>query len=292
MTRWGAPVLVLALAWGGIAPAQDIPAPLSATVNDYADLLPPEAEARVAALLSQGRAETGVHVVVATITAQADYGAAGARIEDFAKVWFNTWGIGDPLRNDGVLILIARDDRAVRIALGAGYAPVWDGRAQRVIDQGILPAFRDGRPAEGIETGAALAVDQIARPFAAGTVVTFDSGLETPADNTRGNLGAVIFVLAAAGLVAFGLRRPLGDASLRLRRCPACGHRGLLRRREVADRPSQTATGRGIAITACPACGHEDRAPFVIPRQSRPPSDGDDGFGGGSSSGGGATGRW
>lgn len=291
MRAWAALVLGLALAWGGTAPAQDIPPPLSDTVNDYADLLPPEAEARIAALLAAGRAETGVHVVVATIGALADHGGAGQRIEEFGRAWFNAWGIGDPARNDGVLILVAADDRVVRIALGAGYAPVWDGRAQRVIDQGILPAFRDGRLAEGIEAGAALAVEQIARPFAAGAVVTPDSGFAPAAPPGDEGLPLTLFVLTAAGVAGLALRRPLGDASLRLRRCPACGHRGLRRRREVLDRPSRVATGRGVAVTACPACGREDRAPFVIPRTRR---DGDagGGFGGGSSSGGGATGRW
>ncbi len=135
--------LLALLVWFPLAAfAQSYPEPLSDTVNDYADLLPPEAEARVVATLQAAREETGVHIVLATIISQGDYGG-DARFADFATGWLNAWGIGDASWNDGVLILVARDDREMRIVLGGGFDVIWDGRAQRVIDTAMLPAFRD-----------------------------------------------------------------------------------------------------------------------------------------------------
>jgi hypothetical protein len=62
-------------------------------------------------------------------------------IESFATNLFNAWGIGDAERNDGVLLLVARDDRLVRIELGAGYDPFDEGRLWTVFNEHILSDF-------------------------------------------------------------------------------------------------------------------------------------------------------
>jgi uncharacterized protein len=123
------------------AMAQTFPEPLSDTVNDYAGLLSSDEVASLSNTLVAARQETGVHIVLVTIEDQAGYGDTG-RFADFATAWFNAWGIGDKTRNDGILILVSRDDREMRIALGSGYDVIWDGRAQRVIDTAMLPAFK------------------------------------------------------------------------------------------------------------------------------------------------------
>ena len=66
---------------------------------------------------------------------------------------FNAWGIGDAQRNDGVLILIARYDREMRIEIGRGYGSEWNARMQRVIDTAFLSAFRQDEYQQGIENG-------------------------------------------------------------------------------------------------------------------------------------------
>lgn len=265
--------------------AQTLPDPQSDTVSDYADLLPPEAEARVAAALAQGRADTGVHVVLVTMDRIADYGGAGARIEDYAKRLFNQWGVGDATRDDGILILIARGDREMRIALGSGYDSIWDNAAQRVIDRYFLPAFRSDDYIAGIEAGVPATFDLIAAPFAANQ----PAPPEPPFDWAR--LGPfAIFGMIASAMLAFAARRTLGDLAVGFRACPSCGKHTLSRRREVQTAPTTTTQGHGIALTECSACGYRDSQPYSIARVSKGSSSG--GFGGGSSSGGGATGKW
>ena len=293
MARAGLAALVL---WLAPAPAvaQRIPQPLSDTVSDYTGTLDPMTADRLSDALAAGRADTGVHVVLAVIDRRSDHGGGGERIDAFATRWFNAWGIGDATRNDGVLILVAQGDREMRIALGAGYSPVWDNRAQRVIDSIMLPAFRQGQMETGIEAGVMATIDLIARPFAEGRPVSDTEGF--PAPDTGFDWTLLLFLGTFASLMAFKFRRGLADGLLILRRCPSCRARGLDRRSETLREAG--AAGRGAARGGIlrPACGHPSPPPApptpsaAEARKAASSSSG--GFGGGRSSGGGASGRW
>lgn len=288
ITRAFARILLVLLAlWAAPLSAQ-VPAPLSDTISDYAEALDPAAEARITDALRKGRAETGVHVAVAVIGSRSDYGPPGA-IEDFAKAWFNAWGIGDATRNDGILILVAIRDREMRIALGSGYPVVYDGRAQRVIDTAMLPEFRNDRYAEGIEAGVVAAYDLLAKPFVAGQPVTVDDGFpDRGTDPMLWIWGAFLAVI-----VALSRRRWIGDRLIRLRPCPVCGQRGLHRHRETVTPAGETTRGEQAVHTTCQLCGHDSVRLVPIPSRSETASkSGGSGFGGGRSSGGGASGRW
>lgn len=281
-------ILVLCMILPFAALAQDLPQPLSDTVSDFANLLPPEAEARVAAKIQSVRDETGVHIVVATMDRIADYGAADLSIEAYAKLLFNTWGIGDAARNDGILILIAREDRVTRIALGSAYDPVYDGRASRVVDTAILPEFRNGRYAEGIEAGVASTVQRLVTPFVANQPVTEDSGFEEAFNYT-----ILVPILMVGGFLALIFRRFIGDQGVRFKRCPNCNSFGLRRSREVVTAATTTAMGSGILHERCQNCSHDRTETYDIARRGKSSGGGgSSGFGGGRSSGGGATGRW
>lgn len=273
-----------------VALAQGLPQPLSDNVNDFADLLPPEAEARLSAEIRKIRTETAVHIVVATMDRIANYGGEGQTIEAYAKALFNSWNIGDMQFNDGILILVVRDDRVARIALGSGYDAVYDGRAQRVIDTAMLPEFRQGDYVRGIEVGVASAVDRIVTPFVEHQPVTETSGFAAP-EQSYGFLIPLGMALAFAGLV---FRRFIGDQAARLNRCANCSHRGLHRTRDVVKAATATTVGQGLLRDHCNNCGHDRNVPFDIARTSRRSGGGggSSGFGGGRSSGGGATGRW
>lgn len=279
-------LLILTLLAPATSIAQSLPAPLSDTVSDFADLLPPEAEAKLAARLAAGRAETGVHVVLVTMARLSDHGGAGQRIEDYAKALFNHWGIGDPARNDGILILIAVEDREMRIALGTGYEVIWDNAAQRVIDRTFLPAFRNDDYIGGLQAGIPATFDLIAAPFAAGA-----TSPPEPATRWHDLAPFAIFGAIATAILGLAARRRLGDALVRLRKCPGCGRRSLTRARDILTASTPQSAGHGLMHTRCSACGWDRTEPFTLPRRSASKGSGG-GFGGGSSSGGGATGRW
>lgn len=88
---------------------------------------------------------------------------AGEPIEAYAQRAFDEQKLGRAIYDNGVLMVIAKDDRRVRIQSGRGIrARVSDSLAQRVIDEHMLPRFRDGKFAQGIE-GGADALDELIR---------------------------------------------------------------------------------------------------------------------------------
>ncbi|MFT4150460.1 MAG: TPM domain-containing protein [Paracoccaceae bacterium] len=270
--------LFLALTCLVMAPAaaQELPQPLSDTVSDFAGVLTPEDSASLTRTLAAARQETGVQIVAVTMDRIPD----GQRIEDYAKTLFNAWGVGDKSRNDGIMILLARGDRAVRVALGAGYDPVWDGAAQRAIDTAMLPAFREGKFAQGLQAGAEAVIDRVARPHSAGQ--------PAPAAPDRPWSDFLIPGGMVAGFAALVLASRRRRRDGRPARCPSCGATDI--RREQQTWP--------VWQWTCPACGwRRDVAlrgnPNDPNRRNHRRDDGPGGgFGGGSSSGGGATGRW
>ncbi len=270
--------------------SQELPQPLSDTVSDFANILTPEEEARIAAALTEGRATTGAHVVVATMARIADHGGAGERIEDYAKRLFNLWGIGDADRDDGILILVAKDDREVRIALGAGYEVIWDNAAQRVINRDLLPAFREDRYPQGIEAAVSGVYETIVKPHQAGQPAP------TPEQSNPMDILMLIFVAVFAVLAVIGgWSASILGAFDRFRKCSSCGKRTLDHVRHVVVEPTQTVKGAGERRESCRSCGMVHVVPYDI-MHLRAHSISDDGnsggFGGGSSSGGGASGRW
>lgn len=131
-----------------IAAVRDVPF-LSSRVVDEAALLTPEARAALEAKLAALEAETKAQVAVLTV-ASLD----GEPIEDFSHRVAETWKLGEAKRDDGVLFLVARDDRKMRIEVGYGLEPtLTDIRTRRIQDDLVRPAFRSGDYAGGIEKG-------------------------------------------------------------------------------------------------------------------------------------------
>jgi uncharacterized protein len=122
-------------------------------VNDTARLLTDADRVAMRARQQNLLATRGVELVVVTIRSLGDYDVPERTIEDFATKLFNTWGIGDRDRDDGVLLLVAAEDRKVRIEVGSGYGAGYDAAMKRVIDDTILPPFRVGDYSQGIAAG-------------------------------------------------------------------------------------------------------------------------------------------
>ncbi|HEU02527.1 MAG TPA: YgcG family protein [Aurantimonas coralicida] len=151
-TRGAAAWLLLALAlWlAGMAPwaAQDFP-PLTGRVVDTADLLDPGMEAALTEKLAAFEAQSSDQVVVATVP-----DLQGAEIADYANRLAREWAIGQKDEDNGVLLLVSRDDRKVRIEVGYGLeGTLTDALSTLVIQNDILPAFRSGDYPAGIVKG-------------------------------------------------------------------------------------------------------------------------------------------
>lgn len=146
--------LIAAPAW-----AQTFP-PLTGRVVDAADIIPPAEEARLAADLETFEREKGQQFVVATIPS-----LEGHSIEDYGYRLGRAWGIGRFKVDDGVILIVAPNERKVRIEVGYGLTPMLTaGYAGAVIADDITPRFKDGDLPGGIRAGADAIMTQLRLP--------------------------------------------------------------------------------------------------------------------------------
>jgi uncharacterized protein len=127
---------------------------LTGRVVDMAGLLSPSAKASLEAELAAFEAKSSDQVVVATIP-----GLNGAVLEEYANGLFRHWQLGQAQENNGVLLLIARDDRKMRIEVGYGLeGTLTDAISRLIIEDVIVPSFRAGDFEGGITQGARFIV--------------------------------------------------------------------------------------------------------------------------------------
>jgi len=139
---------LLILIAGGTVFAQTFPSP-QGYVSDFAGLLSAEGKAQLEDQLSRLEQDTTAEVAVVTIKS-----LEGSTIEDYASRLFETWGIGKKGQDNGVLFLVAQEDRKLRIEVGYGLETIiTDSRAGRIRDNDILPYFREDDYEKGIIAG-------------------------------------------------------------------------------------------------------------------------------------------
>jgi uncharacterized protein len=144
--------LVTLAAW-----AQTFPA-LTGRVVDQANVLSPAAEAQLTQRLAGLEARTGAQMVVATVPSLQGY-----EVEDFGYRLGRAWKIGQAGKNNGVVFLVAPTERRVSIEVGYGLEPVLtDTMSNLILQQRVLPRFREGRMEQGIVAGVEAVVEQIA----------------------------------------------------------------------------------------------------------------------------------
>lgn len=120
---------------------------LGGRVNDLADMIPADTEARIEARLERLESERGSQVAVLTIPS-----LEGEVLEYYSLRVAETWALGRGEFDDGALLLIARDDRKMRLEVGYGLEPtITDLASRRILDDVLRPRFRAGDFAGGIE---------------------------------------------------------------------------------------------------------------------------------------------
>lgn len=157
MNRLLAALLLLIAAWP--AHAQTFPA-LTGRVVDQANLLDPAQEADLTAKSEALEKASGRQFVVATVNS-----LEGRDIQDYGYRLGRAWGIGSKDKKDGVILLIAPNERKVRIEVGYGLEPILtDALSSVVINRQILPRFKAGDMPGGIMAGADMVLQQISLP--------------------------------------------------------------------------------------------------------------------------------
>jgi uncharacterized protein len=122
---------------------------LTGRVVDQAAILDPAVRSRIESKLEQLEAKTGSQLVVATLRSLQGYD-----ISDYGYRLGRNWGIGQKNLNNGAILIVAPNERKVRIEVGYGLeGTITDAVSRLIIENAILPRFRAGDFAGGIERG-------------------------------------------------------------------------------------------------------------------------------------------
>ena len=136
-------------------------------VRDQAQMLDAETTAEIKKIADQLLTDMATPILVVTIESMASCGADGMRIETFATLLFDQWGIGvaelgDEPWNTGILLLVSKGDRTARIELGGGWGRREDGLCKQIMDTQIIYHFKQQKFSEGILAGV-QSLDRMAR---------------------------------------------------------------------------------------------------------------------------------
>jgi len=140
--------LLFALFHPALSSALDVP-PLKGRVNDYAGLMPAVRAQQLEQRLERFENETGHQIALLTIPS-----LQGDALESFSIRVAENWKIGKKGFDNGVILVIAQNDRKLRIEVGYGLEGVLpDAIASRIIREVIVPRFRADDYVGGIEAG-------------------------------------------------------------------------------------------------------------------------------------------
>jgi uncharacterized protein len=149
-------VLLLLATAVGQAAEPEFP-PLTGRVNDRAGLLSERDQKELDAALARFEAETTDQIVVATLES-----LQGLPIEDYGYQLGRHWGIGQEGKDNGALLIVAPEEREVRIEVGYGLeGELTDAQSRTIIETSILPHFRQGDFAAGIKAGVAAMIEAL-----------------------------------------------------------------------------------------------------------------------------------
>jgi uncharacterized protein len=124
---------------------------LTGRVVDNAQMIEPAVREQLTQQLQAHEKATGEQLVVVTLP-----NLQGTDIADFGYQLGRAWGIGQKDKNNGALLIVARDERKLRIEVGYGLEDrLTDAQSSVIINQVITPAFKTGNFSKGISDGVA-----------------------------------------------------------------------------------------------------------------------------------------
>jgi uncharacterized protein len=202
--------LLVALALTSTAHAADPPIPQpQGFVTDSAGVIPADARQRMTRTIEALRAATGSEIAVLTVptTEPLDDFSYAMRVAD-------AWKVGGKGQDTGVLILLATQDRKLRILTGYGVEGILpDGLVGQIEDREILPSLRAGKFGEGLERGVAAIAQRITDAHEGKPPPKTEQGIPVPP-------WAVLLILVLVFLLLSWLSRGSGGGRGSSRRFP------------------------------------------------------------------------
>jgi uncharacterized protein len=259
---------LVALCWASLAAAQPtFPERGTAPVVDEANIIDEATEARLTQQLDEFEERNQRQFVIATVPTLQGYDIA-----DYGYQLGRYWGLGDAENNDGIILLVAPNEKRMRIEVGYGLeAVIPDGLAFEYIE-GMKPYFRGGDFSGGIEWAANQIITQLELPPEEAAAIAQAAGQERKSDG-----GFPIGTLIWLGFIFFFFVLPMiGGKGRRYRRSGVGGVVGDIILWEAGKAIARGASGGGSSWGG--GGGFGDGGGFS--------------GGGGSFGGGGASGGW
>lgn len=209
-------LLIAALLWGFGAAALAAPTfpPLTGRVVDGANMLSPQIEQRLDGELATLEVTTGRQLVVATVPDLQGY-----EIEDYGYQLGRAWGLGSKDKDDGAILLVAPNQRKVRIEVGYGLEPILtDAMSSVILQTAVLPAFREGKMEAGVVAGTQSLIQQLSLPQDEASARAAKAAVQASAKakHNQGLGPPVIFIILILFWIIGGLtrgrRRGMGSA--------------------------------------------------------------------------------
>lgn len=195
-------VAAVTVAWGftSLAHALDVP-PLTGRVMDLAHVLPASSVESVSARLAAHEATTSNQVAVLIVPS-----LEGDALEEFSHRVATAWKLGQKGTDNGVLLLVAIQERKVRIEVGYGLeGTLTDARSARIIRNDVLPRFRAG----DLPGGVAAGIDAIVRMIE-GTYQAPEGPVPRQDTDLPGQIMIAIMVGLMLGFILMNVNRLLG----------------------------------------------------------------------------------
>lgn len=209
MERWlFSCCFVLLVAWSAETSALEFPA-LTGPVVDEAGILSSETQTALRELSLAEQNKTGNQLVVVTLQSLHD-----VTIEDYGYQLGRHWGIGQRGKNNGVLLIIAPNERATRIEVGYGLeGALTDAMSQQIIRKEILPAFRRGDFNAGALAGARAILAVLRGDLSINEKTPDAAGQEPRASAIEGIFSAVFMGLMLTSFLRYALGRVMGGVA-------------------------------------------------------------------------------
>ncbi len=189
------------------AHAQTFPKPTGFVV-DQANILTPEEEAQLTQKLEALKAQSNREFAIATIRDLQGYD-----ISDYGYQLGRAWGVGNEGADDGILLIIAPNERKIRIEVGYGLEGIiTDGLSGQIIRQEITPQFKAGNMFAGIDAGVNAIGSQLLLPPEEAAALAKQATTKARNDRKSGRVWNLIFWLFIIFIVILPmLRRARGE---------------------------------------------------------------------------------
>lgn len=170
-------------------------------INDFADVINPESEEYILSNSVTLADKTGAQLVVATVES-----LEGRDVDSYALDMFREWKIGGSKDNNGVLILLAPNERGIRIEVGYGLeGRINDSKAGRFIDEYAIPRFKNDNWDEGILSLYLAVLSEIYSEYGVEIPENVsDKVMAYNEDRNDTHMSTIIGIIIVAVIVLFG----------------------------------------------------------------------------------------